>query len=93
MNLGKSMLVTGLTMILTGLAGCSATAYRITQAPGSKTESAQSVDSLQCSEESRINAGVQLLFCGIGAPICRHVDDSGYEQCMRARGYQISPMN
>lgn len=93
MNARKLVLVTGLAMIATEWAGCSATAYRITNAPSTKTVGAQTIDSMQCNEESRINPAARLLFCGIGAPICREVDDSNYEQCMRTRGYQLSPMS
>ena len=75
------------------LAGCAATAYQITKAPNAKNVSAQTIDSLQCNEESRINTGVKFLFCGVDAAICRNADDSSYEQCMRARGYQINPMS
>lgn len=93
MNTRKSVWVTGLAMMLTALVGCSATAYRISHAPSAKNVSAQTIDSLQCNEESRITPVVRVLFCGVGAPICRDVDDSRYEQCMRAKGYQVSPMS
>lgn len=74
------------------LAGCAQTAYQITSAPLNKDASGETIDSTQCNEESRINSFTRILFCGIGAAICRSVMDGRYEKCMRARGYQLRPI-
>lgn len=80
------------TALAINLFGCVQTAYQITKAPSSKNVSSQTIDSLQCNEESRINALTGVLFCGVGAAICREVIDSRYEECMKSRGYEIKPM-
>ena len=74
------------------LCGCAQTAYRITESPSSSTVRSQTLDTRQCNEDSRINILATVLFCGVGALICREVTDSRYEGCMRDKGYQIKPI-
>jgi hypothetical protein len=89
MNRGNLIVAVGLAV---SVSACAQTAYRITAAPRDKDVSSQIIDSTQCSDESRINTFTRVLFCGVGAAICRSVMDSRYEDCMIARGYRISPI-
>lgn len=87
MNRHRISLITAL--MTAGLAGCAQTQYKIEMAPQSKNTQAQTIDSTQCYQTSKINVLSTVLFCGIGAPICRSIRDSRYEECMQSRGYKV----
>lgn len=69
--------------------GCAQTMYQISKAPEGVKENRQVIDSNQCYEDSKINVLSSILFCGVGAPVCKSIRDSRYEECMSALGYQV----
>ena len=73
--------------------GCAQTMYQISKAPEGVKENRQIIDSKQCYEDSKINVLSSLLFCGVGAPVCKSIRDSRYEECMKTLGYQVKPIN
>lgn len=73
--------------------GCAQTMYQISKAPEGVKEDRQIIDSKQCYEDSKINVLSSLLFCGIGAPVCRSIRDSRYEDCMKQRGYSVKALD
>jgi hypothetical protein len=80
-------LVAGTITIL--LSGCAQTMFRITKAPPNKDGNLQSLESMQCNEQSRIIEPFNVLFCGIGAPICSNIRDNRYKECMSKLGYEV----
>lgn len=85
---GKTRLIVS-TLLAGNLVGCSQTMYQITKAPAGVKEDRQAIDSKQCFEDSKINVLSSLIFCGVGAPICKSIRDSRYEECMKTRGYTV----
>lgn len=71
------------------LEGCAQTMYKIQEAPKDRDAQKQNIDSSQCYEDSKINMLSTILFCGVGAPVCRSIRDSRYEECMHSRGYKV----
>jgi hypothetical protein len=67
--------------------------YQISKAPEGVKEDRQTIDSKQCYEDSKINVLSSVLLCGIGAPVCKSVRDSRYEECMKAKGYTVKAVN
>lgn len=90
MSARRSTLILGIAAILSG---CAQTAYQITAAPPSRDVRWQSVDAMQCDEGSQVDLMRKMLFCGVGAAICRDIADEDYQECMRDRGYQLRPIN
>jgi hypothetical protein len=88
-------LLKSLTPFVAGmvLSGCAQTHYKIETAPQGKNAQGQTIDSMQCYQASQINTLSSVLFCGVGAPICRGIKDSRYEDCMRQRGYSVRAEN
>ena len=74
------------------LSGCAQTMYQISKAPDGVKEDRQVIDSKQCYEDSKINVLSSILFCGVGAPICKSIRDSRYEECMKGRGYAVKAL-
>jgi hypothetical protein len=75
-----------------GLNGCAQTAYQITSAPAARDLPSETRDVAECDRESQINPLTRVLFCGLGAAMCRDVVDSRYRKCMGARGYRLKPI-
>ena len=75
-----------------GLNACAQTAYQITAAPAARDLPSETRDVAECDTASRINPLARVLFCGVGAAICRDVVDSRYRKCMGDRGYRLKPI-
>ena len=73
-------------VLFLGIAGCAPAQFKIVKAPTDKTQDQQTLDSTQCSQQSKVD-GPWLY--GVGTAVYWHISKSRYRDCMTAQGYEV----
>ena len=73
-------------IILVTILGCAPAKFSIVKAPSGRTPDQQTLDSTQCSQQSKVD-GPWLY--GVGTAVYWNMAKSRYRDCMNAQGYEV----